>query len=79
MLLRCHDDGVLTVDIDEAVLHAARRLAKERRISLGAALTELAQRGVGEPTAIEGVPSFSIAPDAVPITPEMVRNANEGR
>ena len=68
-----------TVDIDDAVLLAARTLANERGISLGAALSDLARRGLAarEPTLLAGIPSFSIGQDAAPITPEMVREANE--
>jgi hypothetical protein len=80
LMPRCYDVGVrTTVDIDEAVLQAARTLAKERRVSLGAALTELARRGLAdrEPTLLAGVPSFSVGEGAMPITPEMVREANE--
>ncbi len=68
-----------TVEIDDAVLQAARTFAKERGVSLGAALSELARRGLAgrEPAVADGLPSFAIGQDAAPITPEMVREANE--
>lgn len=67
------------MDIDEAVLQAAKTLAKERRISVGSALSELARRGLAErePLMIAGLPSFAVDADATAITPEMVREANE--
>lgn len=39
-----------TLDIDDAVLRAARALAAQRDISLGAAVSELALRGLRPPT-----------------------------
>lgn len=43
-----------TLDIDDTVLAAARSLARAERISLGAAVSLLARRGLGEPA--EGRP-----------------------
>ncbi|MGL4177818.1 MAG: hypothetical protein ACRCSN_17300 [Dermatophilaceae bacterium] len=40
-----------TVDIDDTVLAAARSLARAGRMSLGAAISELARRGLAAPTA----------------------------
>lgn len=63
-----------TLDLDDQVLAAARSLAAERQISLGAAVSELARRGLqdGGSTSIEGLPVFDVADDARVITPEMV-------
>jgi hypothetical protein len=68
-----------TLDIDDAVLAAARTLAAERGISLGDAISELARRGLARraPVMQDGFPSFDVSADAMPITPEMVREANE--
>jgi hypothetical protein len=69
-----------TLDIADDVLAAARALAGERGTSIGHALSEIARRGLQDrPVATHGVPSFSVADDAAPITPEMVREANEDR
>ncbi len=68
-----------TVDIDDAVLAAARTLSSERGISLGDAISELARRGLARraPVALDGIPAFEVSADAAAITPEMVREANE--
>lgn len=42
-----------TLEIDDTVLAAARSLARARGISIGAAVSELARRGIG--AAPEGV------------------------
>ncbi len=64
-----------TLDIDEAVLAAARALSVETKTSIGAALSTLARRGLsaGGPVQYEnGFPVFQPAPDAPPITLESV-------
>ena len=68
-----------TLEIDDAVLAAARTLAAERGISLGAAVSELARGGLVRraPLPLDGVPAFDVCEGARPITPEMVREANE--
>ena len=68
-----------TLNVDDDVLAGARALAGERRISVGAALSELARRSLrARPVATErSVPGFTVDPDGPPITPEMVRAANE--
>jgi hypothetical protein len=68
-----------TVDIADDVLAAARTLAAEQSISLGAALSAIARRGLASPTSTgaAGLPTFAVGGDAAAITPEMVRAANE--
>jgi hypothetical protein len=68
-----------TLDIDDAVLAAARTLSAERGISLGDAISELARRGLARraPVVLDGLPAFEVSVDAAAITPEMVREANE--
>ena len=68
-----------TLVIDDDVLAVARSIASERRISLGAAVSELARRGWKRRSADEhrAVPGFAVGPDSGPITPEMVRAASE--
>lgn len=63
-----------TLDLDDAVLAAARALAIERGISLGAAVSSLARRGL-EPRLREvsdGFPVFEVGQDVPPITLELV-------
>lgn len=68
-----------TLDLDDAVLTAARNLARAERISLGAAVSRLARRGLSAPTPGAGAvdvayspfPVISGDPDHV-VTPELV-------
>lgn len=68
-----------TLDIDDSVLEAARTLAAEQQISLGSALSKIAERGlaVAGPEMAGGLPAFDVRKSAPPITPDMVREANE--
>jgi hypothetical protein len=66
-----------TLDLDADVLDAARELARARRTSLGAIVSELARAGL-RPTAVEvveGLPIIRARPNAPMITSEMVRRA----
>jgi hypothetical protein len=67
-----------TVDIEDEVLSAARAIAQLEKKSLGRVLSELARRGLAAgraPRSRGGFPTFDVAPDAPPITPEMVQRA----
>lgn len=69
-----------TLDIDDRVLASARALSAERGISLGAAVSELALRGLRpqpglSTAAVSPFPTFADVMDADPVTPEMVRDA----
>ncbi len=68
-----------TLDVADDVLAAARTLAVERRISIGRALSEIARRGLRDQTLADAgfVMTFAVDDEATPITPEMVREANE--
>ena len=80
MMRGCYDAAMrTTVNVDDDVLAGARSLAQEREISLGAALSELARRGLrARPVTTERtIPGFVVDLDSPPITPEMVRAANE--
>lgn len=64
-----------TLDIDDAVLAAARAIARDEGVSMGAAVSRLALRGltgVGPIDVTLGFPTFSVEVDAVPITLERV-------
>ena len=68
-----------TLNVDDDVLASARALALERGVSVGAALSDLARRG-SRPRAVAGsrtIPGFAVERDSPPITPDMVRAANE--
>lgn len=64
-----------TLEIDDAVLSAARAIARDRGISLGAAVSSLAMQGlrtVGPIDISTGFPAFAVEVDAAPITLEDV-------
>ncbi len=65
-----------TLDLDDAVLVAARSIAETEHRSLGSVVSELARRGlVPAQRADDGFPTFQVSPDALPLTPEMVDRA----
>ena len=68
-----------TLNVDDDVLAGARALAAERGVSVGAALSDLARRSLrARGVATERrIPGFTVDADSPPITPEMVRAANE--
>ena len=63
-----------TLDIDDAVLDAARALARDQDVSLGRAVSILARRGLTARSghAADGFPVFETEGDADPITLELV-------
>jgi hypothetical protein len=64
-----------TLDIDDAVLAAARSLARDEGVSLGEALSSLARRGLSAGNPVDesgGFPVFATTVDASPITLEQV-------
>lgn len=69
-----------TLDIEDAILAAARSLARAEGISLGAAVSELARRGLGgSQTSDDAAADRSYSPFPVlegdpghPVTPDLV-------
>ncbi len=68
-----------TLEIADDVLAAARTLAGERGVSIGEALSDIARRGLRDNAISQAgfLPTFTVHDGAAPITPEMVREANE--
>jgi hypothetical protein len=64
-----------TLELDDAVLAAAKVLSAELGVSLGAAVSELARRGLSPRIVDKGFPVFDAAPDTPPMTPDLVREA----
>ena len=66
-----------TLNIDDEILEAARSLAGERAVSVGAVLSELARRGLQRrPASHEtrnGFPLFGVSRDSTPLTLERVK------
>jgi hypothetical protein len=69
-----------TLDIDDDLLRAAKSLARAQGKSLGRVLSGLARRGL-EPrkgaAARRGFPVFTVSRDAAPLTPEIVKRADD--
>jgi hypothetical protein len=70
-----------TVTIDDDLLEAARGLAAQRNVSIGRILSDLIRKGMKPNASIGkgkgGFPTFKQSPDALPITLEMVKRAEE--
>ena len=68
-----------TLDIDDHVLAVAREMSSVLEISLGAALSELARRGMGRGVqsalGTNGIPVFEVSAAAAPITNEIISQA----
>lgn len=79
---RCYDALMrTTLDLDDAVLAAARALARDESISLGAAVSRLALRGLQAMTVAtttrQGFPVLP-ASGGPPITLELVNRYRDG-
>lgn len=66
-----------TLSIDDDVVVAAKELARERGLSLGAVISELARIGLAPArVSVEGdLPVIRVPAGTPAITPEMVRRA----
>jgi hypothetical protein len=67
-----------TLDVEADVLDAAKALASARRVSVGAALSELARRGVAARTPmreINGFPVFQVSAGTTGFGPDEVAAA----
>ena len=64
-----------TLNIDDEILEVARSLAGKRSISVGAALSELARRGLRKraPSLRKGFPVFDVSRDSTPLTLDRVK------
>ena len=66
-----------TLNIDDEILEVARSLAGERNTSVGAALSDLARRGLQQrPASHEtrnGFPLFGVSRDTTPLTLDRVK------
>lgn len=64
-----------TLDLDESVLAAARALSRDRQLTLGEAISELARRGLRSgrlPTYRAAFPVFEVPEEAPPLTLDQV-------
>ncbi len=67
-----------TLEIDDAVLQAAKELARLKNQGLGRAISDLARRGLIPETPVvemqDGIPVWIHGPGAISVTSEMVRS-----
>ena len=65
-----------TLNIDDDILEAAKLIAEERSLPLGAVLSELARRGLHRSDADrrrqKGFPVFDVSSDSTPLTLDRV-------
>jgi hypothetical protein len=68
-----------TLSLDEDILRAAKSLAQAQAISLGAAVSELARRGLqrSRPAGTDDFPVFRVSPNARAITLEDVKSLED--
>jgi hypothetical protein len=69
-----------TVDIEEAVLHAAKEIARQRKITVGRVLSDLARRSQTRKPRVSkkhSLPLFPVQPDAGPVTLELVNHLRD--
>lgn len=70
-----------TLNIDDEILEAARSLADERSLPVGAVLSELARRGLQRPGAQQrrhkGFPVFDVSRASTPLTLDRVKRHEE--
>lgn len=70
-----------TVDIEDSVLDAAKAIARDEGIAIGAVLSRLARKGLegtGVVAHAGGFPVFTPAPGAAPITVDLVNEHRDG-
>ncbi len=69
-----------TLDVDEDVLLAARALAKQRGVTVGKALSDLARQALTRQAAVgtrHGLPVFPVQPNAGVVTLELVNRLRD--
>jgi hypothetical protein len=69
-----------TVDIDEDVLLATRELARQRGVSMGQVLSDLARQALsssGGATTRNGLPLFPVSDGAGVVTPDLVKRLHD--
>lgn len=70
-----------TLELDDSVLLAAKAIARDEGVSIGAVISRLAWRGLAGGAAVtnaSGFPVFAVSPDARPITLDTVNEHRDG-
>ena len=69
-----------TLDIEEDILFAAKEIARQRGVTLGKVLSELARQALTRQASVStrhGVPLFPVQPNAGVITMELVNQLRD--
>jgi len=69
-----------TIDLEVDVLLAAKEIARQRGVTIGKVISDLARQAMTRPAAVitrAGIPLFPVQPDAGPITLEMVNQLRD--
>ena len=69
-----------TLDIDEDILRAAKEIARQRRMTLGRVLSNLARQSLTRRPSVSqknGLPVFPTQPDAGIVTLELVNRLRD--
>lgn len=69
-----------TLDLEEDVLEAAREIARQRGVTIGKVLSDLARQAMkGRPSEAtrNGIPLFPVQPEARIVTPELVNELRD--
>lgn len=69
-----------TIDIEEDVLRAAKEIARQRRMTVGQVLSDLARKSLTRKSPVSkkhGVPLFPIQRDAGVVTLELVNQLRD--
>ena len=70
-----------TLELDDTILAVARAIARDEGISLGTAVSRLAEQGLragdSSATGVSGFPVFTARADAAPITLDVVNDQRD--
>jgi hypothetical protein len=69
-----------TIDLEGDVLLAAKEIARQRGITVGKVISELARQAMTRPAGAPmraGIPQFPLQPDAGPVTLELVNRLRD--
>jgi hypothetical protein len=69
-----------TIDLEVDVLLAAKEIARQRGVTIGKVISDLARQAMTRPAAVTtraGIPLFPVQPDAGPITLKMVNQLRD--
>ena len=69
-----------TIDVDDDILMAAKEISRQRGVTIGKVISDLARQAMTRTTAAasrSGIPLFPVQPDAGPITLDLVNQLRD--